>query len=554
MLAQNRMGRNRTRSDSVCQDDHSVIRNQVRPNGGSAIAAALLSRMMEECFPRSAVPTSSAARSPRPRPRPRWPPGCARAGSPPRSFRWPTAARARSTCCSPNGRRLTTRVTGPLGDPVDADWGLLADGTAVIEMARASGLALVERNDPLRADTRGVGELLLAAAAHGATRAIVTLGGSREHRRRARRGRGARLVAPARGRLRLRRRDPLRRRRTRFRSAERRHARAGRRRSRSGSQRARRSRRSAGRRRRGRARRRPRRARRARCAPASTSSPRRSGCASSSQPRTSSSPARASSTPPASTARSSAACCACTATGGRDRRIRRRRPGRAHPCVVTHGTGRLTGAGDAGRGRSGPLRPASELATMAAHRGDQEPAMASQVEVDPQETREWLEALDAVVNADGPQRAQFLLERVVGHAQLTGAAPAPAGTTPYLNTIPPQDEPPHPVDAELERRVRSIVRWNAIATILNANKTSSELGGHIASYQSAAVLYETGFNHFWRAPGDKPRRRPRLHAGPLEPRRVRPRVPRGPDPRGADAQVPDGGRRRRALAATRIRG
>src|SRR6478752_9111148 len=130
-------------------------------------------------------------------------------------------------------------------------------------------------------------------------------------------------------------------------------------------------------------------------------------------------------------------------------------------------------------------------------------AMASQVEVDPQETREWLEALDAVVASDGPQRAQFLLERVVGHAQLTGAAPAPAGTTPYLNTIPPQDEPPHPVDEALERRVRSIVRWSAIATILNANKTSSELGGHIASYQSAAVLYETGFNHFWNAPSDK---------------------------------------------------
>jgi pyruvate dehydrogenase E1 component len=129
--------------------------------------------------------------------------------------------------------------------------------------------------------------------------------------------------------------------------------------------------------------------------------------------------------------------------------------------------------------------------------------MASQVEVDPQETREWLEALDAVVASDGAQRAQFLLERVVGHAQLTGAAPAPAGTTPYLNTIPPQDEPPHPVDAALERRVRSIVRWNAIATVLNANKTSSELGGHIASYQSAAVLYETGFNHFWHAPGEK---------------------------------------------------
>src|SRR3954452_2270947 len=76
------------------------------------------------------------------------------------------------------GRRLTTRVTGPLGDPVDADWGLLEDGTAVIEMARASGLALVERNDPLRADSTGTGELIRAAAEHGATRAIVTLGGS----------------------------------------------------------------------------------------------------------------------------------------------------------------------------------------------------------------------------------------------------------------------------------------------------------------------------------------------------------------------------------------
>src|SRR4051794_243035 len=129
--------------------------------------------------------------------------------------------------------------------------------------------------------------------------------------------------------------------------------------------------------------------------------------------------------------------------------------------------------------------------------------MASQVEVDPQETREWLEALDAVVASDGPQRAQFLLERVVGHAQLTGAAPARAGTPPSLNTIPPQDEPPHPVDEQLERRVRSIMRWNAIATVLNANKTSSELGGHIASYQSAAVLYETGFNHFWHAPSER---------------------------------------------------
>src|SRR3954470_16695410 len=123
-------------------------------------------------------------------------------------------------------------------------------------------------------------------------------------------------------------------------------------------------------------------------------------------------------------------------------------------------------------------------------------------DVDPQETREWLEALDAVVEHDGADRAKHLLERVVGHAQVSGAAPAPAGTTPYLNTIPPQREPEYPVDYDLERRVRSLMRWNAIATVLQANKESSELGGHIASYQSAAVLYEVGFNHFWHAPSD----------------------------------------------------
>ena len=178
--------------------------------------------------------------------------------------------------------------------------------------------------------------------------------------------------------------------------------------------------------------------------------------------------------------------------------------------------------------------------------------MASQVEVDPQETREWLEALDAVVASDGPQRAQFLLERVVGHAQLTGAAPAPAGTTPYLNTIPPQDEPPIPGDEAIERRVRSMVRWNAMATILNANKTSSELGGHIASYQSAAVLYETGFNHFWTRRAT-PRRRPGVHAGPLEPRRLRRAFLEGRIPeeqmRKFRMEVGGGG-----LSATRTRG
>jgi pyruvate dehydrogenase E1 component len=121
-------------------------------------------------------------------------------------------------------------------------------------------------------------------------------------------------------------------------------------------------------------------------------------------------------------------------------------------------------------------------------------------DVDPVETQEWLEALDAVVQNDGSRRAHDLVERVVERARARGAAIEYVGPTPYVNTIRADEEPPFPGDPELERRVRSLVRWNAIATVLRANKESSELGGHIASYQSAAVLYEVGFNHFWHAP------------------------------------------------------
>jgi pyruvate dehydrogenase E1 component len=123
------------------------------------------------------------------------------------------------------------------------------------------------------------------------------------------------------------------------------------------------------------------------------------------------------------------------------------------------------------------------------------------VDIDAVETEEWLEALDAVVEHDGPRRAHDLVERVVERARLRGAAIEYVGPTPYVNTIPPEEEPPLPGDPAMERRVRSLIRWNAIATVLRANKESSELGGHIASYQSAALLYEIGFNHFWHAPG-----------------------------------------------------
>ena len=123
-------------------------------------------------------------------------------------------------------------------------------------------------------------------------------------------------------------------------------------------------------------------------------------------------------------------------------------------------------------------------------------------DIDAVETEEWLEALDAVVENDGPRRAHDLVERVVERARLKGAAIEYVGPTPYVNTIHAEDEPPLPGDPAMERRVRSLIRWNAIAMILRANKESSELGGHIASFQSAALLYETGFNHFWRAPSD----------------------------------------------------
>src|SRR3954464_456965 len=123
-------------------------------------------------------------------------------------------------------------------------------------------------------------------------------------------------------------------------------------------------------------------------------------------------------------------------------------------------------------------------------------------DVDPQETREWLEALDAVVANDGVQRAQQLVESVIDRARRVGAPPPDQGPTPYVNTIPPQLEAPFSGDLELEHRIRSAIRWNAMAMVLQANKESSELGGHIASFQSAATLYEVGFNHFWHAPSD----------------------------------------------------
>jgi pyruvate dehydrogenase E1 component len=122
-----------------------------------------------------------------------------------------------------------------------------------------------------------------------------------------------------------------------------------------------------------------------------------------------------------------------------------------------------------------------------------------QPDVDPQETREWLEALDSVLEREGPARANFLLERLVEKARQSGAYIPYNANTAYLNTIPFSQEQRSPGDAELEHKLRSLVRWNAMAMVVRANKESSELGGHIASFASAATLYDVGFNHFFRA-------------------------------------------------------
>jgi pyruvate dehydrogenase E1 component len=123
-------------------------------------------------------------------------------------------------------------------------------------------------------------------------------------------------------------------------------------------------------------------------------------------------------------------------------------------------------------------------------------------DLDPAETREWIDALDSVLAFEGAERAFHLLDEVVAEARRKGAVVPYSATTPYLNTIPADKEDRHPGNRAIEHRIRSFIRWNALAIVLRANKESSELGGHIASFQSAATLYDVGFQHFWHAPTD----------------------------------------------------
>ncbi|MCP5301417.1 MAG: pyruvate dehydrogenase (acetyl-transferring), homodimeric type [Chromatiaceae bacterium] len=125
--------------------------------------------------------------------------------------------------------------------------------------------------------------------------------------------------------------------------------------------------------------------------------------------------------------------------------------------------------------------------------------MAAKPDIDPQETQEWLEALDSVLENEGPERAHFLLEKLVDKARRSGAYLPYSANTAYLNTIPVNNQARFPGDRSMERRIRSFVRWNAMAMVVQANRMATELGGHIASFASSATLFDVGFNHFFRA-------------------------------------------------------
>jgi pyruvate dehydrogenase E1 component len=121
-------------------------------------------------------------------------------------------------------------------------------------------------------------------------------------------------------------------------------------------------------------------------------------------------------------------------------------------------------------------------------------------DIDPLETNEWLESIDSVLGQHGPERAHFLLNKMIDFARRSGAYLPYSPNTAYLNTIATGRQPEYPGDRSLERRIEAYIRWNAMAMVVQANRKSAEYGGHISSYASSATLYEVGFNHFWRAP------------------------------------------------------
>jgi pyruvate dehydrogenase E1 component len=124
-------------------------------------------------------------------------------------------------------------------------------------------------------------------------------------------------------------------------------------------------------------------------------------------------------------------------------------------------------------------------------------------DVDPIETLEWLASLESLLREEGPQRAQFILEQLAEKARVSGVEVAEKANRDYINTIPATDEPAYPGDQEMERRIRAIIRWNAVMIVLRASKKDLDLGGHMSSFASSATIYEVCYNHFFRARNEK---------------------------------------------------
>src|SRR6202161_4011068 len=133
-------------------------------------------------------------------------------------------------------------------------------------------------------------------------------------------------------------------------------------------------------------------------------------------------------------------------------------------------------------------------------RGAATPSGSDASDRDPEETRDWIESLDAVSRVDDAARALFLLRQLDEHAKELGLVAAAAPFSAYRNTIPLERQGIYPGDLAIEDRITAIMRWNALAMVVRANQAYGELGGHIASYASAAEIFEIGFNHFFRGP------------------------------------------------------
>ncbi len=159
-------------------------------------------------------------------------------------------------------------------------------------------------------------------------------------------------------------------------------------------------------------------------------------------------------------------------------------------------------------------------------------------DLNPQETSEWLEALDGVVEEGGSERASYLLDRLRERAAMYGITRPQKLTTPYINTIPVEEEVPYPGDRAIERRIKSLIRWNAMAMVVRANKHDPGIGGHISTYSSLATLAEVGHNHFFHGQLRRSAGRLRLLPGPRFARQLRARVSRRAPHREASGKLP----------------